>query len=111
MAEIYEISITTYNAPSFTMTLTLEGNYYVFRFDWNERDTCWLLSIYDVDGNVIIGNTKLVVDYELIALHKEKGMPPGLLFLIDMSGNGEPCLYDDLGVRCKLFYVELSDVV
>jgi hypothetical protein len=107
MAEIYEIPINTYNAPSFTMTVNLDGIYFVFRFDWNERDTCWMLSIYDVDGNVIIGCTKLVVNYELISLHKEKVMPSGFLFLIDMTEKGEPCLFDDLGTRCKLFYITL----
>lgn len=106
MTTIYlEIPITTYNAPSFTMTLTLDGRYYVFRFDWNERDTVWLLSIYDVDGNVMIGNMKLVVDYLLLYNFKVKNMPPGELFLNNTTGDGKPCLFDDLGTKCKLLYI------
>lgn len=100
----YEIPCVANGVPSFTETLNIKGNYYVFKFDWNTREETWLLSIYDTDNNIIIGNIKLVVDYELLSLHKVKGMPKVKLYLVDFSDKGERCGFNDLGIRCKLLY-------
>jgi hypothetical protein len=96
------------NNPSFIETIDLEGIYYKFKFSWNNRDTCWLLDIYNINGNVLIGGVKLVVNYELISHHKVTGMPSGKLVLFDTSLTGDPCLFDDLGTRCVLYYLTSS---
>lgn len=102
--EYYEIPCNPDGAPSFSETVNINGSYYVLKFDWNTRDDVWLLSIFDTDNNVIIGNMKLVVDYELMSMHKVLGMPNVRLFLFDFSGQSEACGFDDLGNRCKLVY-------
>lgn len=103
--KLLKIPTTANNNPSFIETIDLEGIYYKFKFSWNNRDTCWLLDIYDINDSLLLGGIKLVVNYELISHHKVIGMPPGKLFLYDSSLTGEPCLFDDLGVRCLLLYV------
>jgi hypothetical protein len=66
--KLLQIPTNSGGSPSFIETIDLENVYYKFKFSWNNRDTCWLLDIYDINDIVLIGGVKLVVDYELIMI-------------------------------------------
>lgn len=98
------LPIVNDGSPSFIERLDIDGIFYDFKFDWNERDTCWLMTILNPNEDVIIGNVKLVLDFELIAQHKVEGMPSGSLALLDLTNSLEVCGFDDLGNTCQLIY-------
>jgi hypothetical protein len=92
----------------FEETISIDNIYYKLRFQWNSRDTCWLLNISDVNDSPIICGIKLVINYELIRQYAASIMPSGYLFLLDLSGTNAPCDFGSLGSRCKLYYIENS---
>lgn len=94
--------------PCFEEVVSIDGIYYKFRFQWNSRDTCWLLNISDINDSPLICGIKLVINYELIRQYAALIMPKGYLFLLDLSGTDLPCDFESLGTRCKLYYIENS---
>jgi hypothetical protein len=94
--------------PSFRQRVQLDGNFYDMLLDWNERDTCWLLSFYSLDGSPIVTGIKLVINYELLRQHKVNGMPAGSLVLLPVKDTIAFCGYEDLGFNCKLIYTVLE---
>jgi hypothetical protein len=104
MATLYQIPTNSNGNSSFSETVSIDGVYYIFLFTWNTRDECWVMSIFDINNNPIICGTKLVIEYELIQMHALANMPSGEMFFLDLSGTDTPCGFNDLGVRCLLFY-------
>lgn len=102
---MYQIPTNPNGNPSFSETISIDDVYYKLLFKWNASDESWLLDFLDINDNPIICGIKLVVEYELIRMHALPVMPPGRLFLFDLSGNYERCGFDDLGGRCKLYYL------
>jgi hypothetical protein len=105
MATLLQIPTNSNGNPSFSETISIDGVYYKLNFKWNTRDTCWLLDFLDINDNPIMLGIKLTVEYELITLHALPVMPLGSLFLLDLSATYEPCGFEDLGGRCKLYYL------
>lgn len=103
--QFLEIPLQPNGDAAFIQTVNVGGVYYKFGVHWNTRDEAWYLTIYDTDDTIIIGNSKLVTDYELISKHKVEGMPNILLFLFDMTGAGERATFESLGSRHKLMYL------
>jgi len=97
-----QIPIVNNGASSFTERITLENNFYDFRFDWNERDTCWLMTLSLPSGDILIAGVKLVLNFELLAQHEAIGMPDGSMILYDVTGKLEYCGFSDLGTNCIL---------
>lgn len=89
----------------------LEGTEYLFQFLWADRESAWYLNIYDNDGNPIALCIKLVVNWPLLRRFKTSTtIPPGTLWLGDLSGQGlDIQTSDELGARCPLFYVTSDD--
>lgn len=107
----FEIPITLTD-PSFKIRTILENVQLVFKFDWNERDIKWNLSIFDTSENPLLYSLPLNVNTELLERFEIAGLPPGLLMLYDTSGKNLEAGRDDLGDRCKLVYLtsdELED--
>ena len=105
MGTLTQIPTNSNGNPAFSEVINIDDVYYKFYFKWNSRDTVWLLDITDVNDNPIMCGIKLVINYELITMHALPVMPLGQMYLFDLSGNNQPCLFDDLGGRCKLFYL------
>lgn len=103
MPEKVQIPITLTDA-SFKIRTILEEAQYVLRFDWNERQARWCLSIMDSDEVPLIMGIVLNINNEFLSRFALKGMPPGRMILYDLSGKNAECGRDDIGTRCVLIY-------
>lgn len=93
------------------LTVTLGGNPYILRVLWNERFGYFSLSVNTSDDVPILTNIKMVKNYPLIGRYKNTLLPFGDIYFIQESGTNARPLYEDLGVRCNLYYYEPDAVV
>lgn len=96
--------------PRFPQTVELDGQQYLFRFDWNTRTSSWTMDISQPDGTALISGTRLVGDWSPIQHRVSEDLPPGRLMLLDTTGDGDDPTRDSLGVNHKLFYFEESEL-
>lgn len=103
---IVPVSLDT---PCYTERVTLDGQDYTLRFDWNGREGRWYLDIGDVNGNWIVTGIKIICDWPLTRRQVDQNKPPGDFIAIDFSNmGGEPPGLPDLGRRVQLFYYPVS---
>ena len=95
---------------SFKIRTELDSVAMVLRFDWNEREERWSMTIYDADETTLVAGLPLHVNLELIGRFEIDGLPLGGLMLYDASGQNEECGRDDLGDRCLLLYESSEEV-
>lgn len=91
--------------PAFTQEIVLDNIPYRFTFNWNTRDTYWILSVADRDEVKLISGIKLVMDYGLIRRYPGRNLPPGELIVIDPSGEIERAERDDFQDKVNLIYI------
>ena len=93
---------TTYE-PHLVQTTQLEGQSYVFEFNWNSRTDRWSFSITNIDGTRILDGALLGmgVDYLRTVPSTLSYVPPGKLGLV---GPDDPTI-DTIG-NCFLLYIE-----
>ena len=77
---ILQINIDTEQAIT-SQTVNLEGQDYILRFTWNNRDNSWNMDILLPADVPIIMGIKLVVNYELISRYIQANVPPGMMIL------------------------------
>lgn len=96
------------DVPLYTERVTLDGQEYLLRFDWNGREGRWYLDIGDVSENWIVRGVKLIADWPLLRRCVDPRRPPGTLMAVDFSGAGEPPSLSDLGRSVKLIYFPVT---
>lgn len=97
------------DVPLYTERVTLDGQEYVFRFDWNGREGRWYFDIGDINENWIVTGVKIVCNWPLLRRLVDPRKPPGSLLAVDFSGlGGEPPSLPDLGRRVKLIYFPVT---
>ena len=87
------IPFSTY--PSYSKDIVLEGIKYRFMFQWNNRAEAWSMSILTTDNVAILSGVKLVLNYDLLQIHRHLAVPQGKLFVVDLSNNETKIAYDD----------------
>lgn len=98
--------------PFFDVSPILDAVTYTLRFQWNEQDGNWWLSILDEPGQVTLaGSVRLVADWPLYKTQLPR-VPPGYLIASDTSGNGANPNLGDLGqgARVQIHYVTAAEV-
>lgn len=104
-----EIPTSFGNESHVEQRTTLSGRDYVLRFDWNQRDGYWMLSLLEPNGEPIITGVKLVADWPLLQGRLEALRPPGELLVVDsIEPHADPG-FADLGERHALIYIEPGD--
>lgn len=94
--------------PSFIEEITLSGVPYVFKFQWNSRAELWVMDILDREENELIVGIPLLIQYEILGLFADMGLPPGKLYVIDTIQTFKPIEYDDFtNGRAVLFFEEV----
>lgn len=91
-----------------TQTTTLEGVTFLLTFQFNQRASCWYLSIADANNVDIVNGIKLVCGMSLLKKCADPRQPAGaLLMLSSTADSSTPGLNDLLpGVgRCVLYYI------
>ena len=80
-----QLQIPFSGEPSFKESVTLEGITYVLRFDWNDQDGYWRMSIMDAQENPLVMGIKMVIFYPLTSQYKAYSIPPGMFCVIDAN--------------------------
>lgn len=90
--------------------VTLEGVEYLFEFLWSAREACWYMNLYDQDQHPIALLIRLVINWRLLRRFTDPRLPPGLLFCVDLTGNGQDIAASgDFGTRVVLVYITSDD--
>jgi hypothetical protein len=102
---------TSPGVPYFTQKTRLDGRDYLLRFAYNERAERFSLSIYDESDEPLIEGLWLVANWPLLRHYRHDArLPPGELWVSDLTGDGSPPRLDELGEgrRCELTYFEAA---
>lgn len=95
----------------FSYSLDLEGSTYQFAFAWNYRESQWYLTISDVSGNIIKAGIKLVVGLAMLKTLRNYAVPPGDLYIVNISSTANLTLTkDNLGDQLQLLYYTVADI-
>jgi len=91
----------------FNERVTLDGRDYTLQFRWNQREGRWYLSVADAENNLIAASIKIVANWPLLRYYRhDPRIPPGELIAQDISPDGTPPGFDELGIgrRVELTY-------
>jgi hypothetical protein len=107
------IELTTRNdLPAYQYVTALDGTTYQINLVWNSRmdngNGKWMLSLADAFGNPLIGAVPVIANWPLIKRFVFDGLPPGVLFAFDTSGQDMDPGRFDLGDRVRLFYQQVA---
>jgi hypothetical protein len=94
----------------FQQAVPLEGETYTFLFRWNDRVSRWFLTIRDDAGADLITGKKMVADVPFHQHGTVEGLPPGEIWVLDLTDSGIDPGLRDLGDRVRLMYVDEDNV-
>lgn len=108
--------IPTAQNAFFTQVTDFEGTDYLLRFDYNQREACYYLSIGNpTTGLDILSGVKVVCSYGLIRRYGGiAGLPPGeIMALVAPGVSDAPADLGELGenLRVELTYFPAADLV
>ena len=96
------------DTPHWSERIALGSSVYILTFNYNARMDRWILDIADANNNALA--TGLPVLCMADALQnlgaKTPGMPPGVLFALDITGAGADPNATNFGQSVLLFYFE-----
>lgn len=98
------------DVPHFTQQVILDGETFTLRCHYNEREDSWYLDLLDVEQNPIVCGRKLVADWPLLHRSRHESLPPGQLYMVDVSEVGEDPSLDDIGSRVILIYADEEEL-
>lgn len=98
-----ELPLPTNEEPHFVITMQLEGQSYLFNFDWNSRTEVWTISITNTDGTAVIEGQTLAVGLDILRTipNTLDHVPPGQLVCVAPSD--DPGL-EDIGDAFLLYF-------
>lgn len=70
--------------PNYEQRTRLSGKDFLLRFRYQERDCFWYLRISDTNGNVIVGDTRIIANLPLLSTVTDLGRPAGEIICIDL---------------------------
>lgn len=92
------------NLAAYTFDVSLEGVAYKFRVKWNHRGQYYTLDILDKEESELVAGMKLALNAQLLRTHPGRGLPPGELFVIDVSGDTAVITQANIEDRVELIY-------
>lgn len=95
----------------YTFQCELDRVSFNFALEWTDRDSGWYMSIRDVVGAPLLSGRRVVLNYPLINLYREAGLPLGSIMALDSTGTDTEPGYADLGDRVYLAYIPFSELV
>lgn len=108
-----EIIQTQQGASAYDQRVTLDGQAYILRLDWNGRAGAWYLTISDADGVALLRSRKLSTNHPILNRFRfVEGLPPGELMATDPSNSIEYAGYTELGPRrgVTLYYFDAQEI-
>lgn len=101
---------TRTDLPAYEMSVPLDGTTFIVALYFNPRlnDDVgkWMISLSDVNRNLLIAPVPVVVTWALFDRFVDLEVLPGTLFAYDTSGQDLDPGQFDLGDRVRLYYLE-----
>jgi hypothetical protein len=82
---VFTLELPTSETPNYSYTTGLDGKEYKFNFKYRVTTTSWYLSIYKLDGTLLLSGVRLVPWLDLIAMHTKVELPQGNLFVVPLT--------------------------
>lgn len=95
--------------PRYSQRTTLDGQEFILRFAWNQRQARWYLSVSDADDVAVVLGIPLVLNWPLLRLVTDARRPLGELVVINEAGQAAPTL-TTLGTDCLLYYYDAAEM-
>lgn len=86
MAYKEPVTIPFSDSPFSFVDIPIQDTVYRFRYKYNARFDYWALGIYTTQDKVLIEGLKIVLNYNIIAQHVDRGLPDGKIIAIRLSG-------------------------
>lgn len=95
---------------AFDLQVVLDGLTVTLDFRWNTRALAWWMTVLNDEADtVLVGNTRVTVDFPQNAYLTGRE-PPGLFIFVDTSGQGRDPGLTDLGNRVQLTYTSAEEL-
>lgn len=95
--------------PAYDFTIEFESETYLFEFRYNTRMSRWIMNINDENENPIWLGIPVLVDQDLTVFEFE-GLPPGMIFTTDDTGEQRQPDKELFSTGLKLFYASQAEV-
>ncbi|WP_448510308.1 phage baseplate plug family protein [Immundisolibacter sp.] len=96
--------------PAYDFSIILDGETFIFSFEWNERGSYWTMDVLDSEGNHLVAGVRMTTGVNLLAQYRNENLPKGSLFLLDTRGFNDDPQVDNFGKNVLLMYRELGTV-
>ncbi len=100
MTTRFEIPLTPENQ---TFSVALAGVIYNIELRWNDALTAWVLDIYDVNSNLLVGGLALITGTDLLAPYAYMNFGGTLTVVSDNSTSAIPT-QTNLGTESHLYF-------
>ncbi len=67
----------------YRQTTSLDGQDFIFRFLFNQREAEWFFSLADGNDDAIVEGVKVIVQLPLLRLVTDPRQPPGIILALD----------------------------
>lgn len=104
------VKIPLRNLPAYTFDVSIEGSAYQFRVKWNYRGQYYTLDILTKEGVDILTSIKLALNVQPLRTHPGLGLPPGELFVLDLSGDNSVITQANIEDRIELIYLTEAEI-
>lgn len=105
---IIQLPVTS-TISAYSFKTTLDGQIYTLAFHYETRLGNWIMDIYDSTGAILLkAGIPMQTGYPLNWRYAQRlaGMPPGLFFVNDDSGQGQSANTTNFGVTVNLYYIQ-----
>jgi len=106
--------MTTYTIPltdaaelgAFTFSVDMDGSDFQLNFQFNSREQFWYFDLLNAEGTVLRSGIKVVSNYPLLRLFKERTRPLGELISYDTRWSPTDPGLEDLNVTSIFGYLD-----
>lgn len=84
---LFYLTLPASETPDYSYDTDLDGKEFKLRFKYSVRGTCWYLSLYNLAGELLLSNARLVPWLSLNFPFASIALPLGNLVLIPKSTN------------------------
>lgn len=105
---IYELPLPSNAYSNYSYETALDGGEFKFNFKYSVRGECWYLSIFNLQGDLLLSNCRLVPWLNLLLPYVTSSLPKGALIIEPLSQElpySPKMTFDNLLTDFKLTYL------
>lgn len=100
-------------SSKYTIEAELNNEVFLLKFAWNTRASDWYMSIYNDNGDLVLTDVKMVINYQLLRQYKAiEGIPKGDFILHDLEKDdvNSGVTFDNFGIRYQLVFFTNEEI-